>query len=365
VTSISTRCDGQTKVGLGQRAPFGLTRRLFGMSAGGLVFNQVLGCATNRQEPRVGVARTNLTEQIEVDTDGSKPSSDEVSAVTTVDSPVGTEGPPPPRDQTPRLRLPPRPKDAPTGSVFLGQLEGLGRAGIDAAVLKAVREGNVPDYQRKLVPLRLEAPSGAVALLHVMSDYLAIGSDDDFIRMPMTSAAAQQICDELDMSLPTTKLVDAIFQQADGRLPPSYIDGGPTEDELADFQFHQQTVEERRLKAGYTLGTLLAGHKKDIVLSVRLAEREDRVAIYGWHKKDGKVIQPLSCTHSCRYADYSHGVRLINQSFTIDGEAHSVKQALADEQLAELLSDEGPLPLVSYSTTLPEYTGPKKRKKKS
>ena len=353
-------------MGFGQRAPFGLTRRWFGMSAGGLVFNQLLGCAANRQEPRVGVAHTTRTEEIEVDADGGMPSSNQASAVPAVDSPLATvESPPPPGAQAPRLRLPARAKDAVSGSQFLAQLEGLGRAGIDAAVLKAVREGNVPNYQRKLVPLRLEAPSGAVVLLQVMSDYLAIGSDEDFIRMPMTSAAAQQICDDLDMSLPTTKLVDAIYQQAEGRLPPSYIDGGPTEDELADFQFHQQTVEERRLKAGFALGTLLAGHKKDIVLSVRLAEREDRVAIYGWHKKDGKVIQPLSCTHSCRYADYSHGVRLISQSFTIDGEDHRVTDVLADEELATLLSNEGPLPLVTYSTTLPEYTGPKKRKNKS
>jgi hypothetical protein len=289
-----------------------------------------------------------------------------------------TEAPPPPRPAAvatssappppPELRLPARPAGAETGSAFIERIEGLGRGAIDEAVVAAVTAGNVPSFERRLLPLTIEGDGGPRAVLHVMCDYLAIGSDEDFIRMPMTSAAAQRLCDLLDASLPTKKLVDLIYAQATAKLPPSYIDGGPTEGTLADFTFHQKTLEERRQARGFPLGVLTAGHKKDLVLTVRMAERPGHVAIYGWHRKEGDPIQPLSCTHSCRYADYSHGVRLISEAMTIDGEPHRVSDVLVDPGLADLLSDEGPLPLVAYPTELPEYTGPSrsgKTKKRS
>jgi hypothetical protein len=58
-------------------------------------------------------------------------------------------------------------------------------------------------------------------------------------------------------------------------------------------------------------GVLLAGHKKDLVLTRKLATRPNRVAIYGWHQLSGEPIQPVSTVHVAEYADYSHGVRLI------------------------------------------------------
>ena len=190
-------------------------------------------------------------------------------------------------------------------------------------------------------------------------DYLAIGSDDDFIRMPMTSAAAQRIADLVDASLPTRKLVDVIYREAEAKLPPSWIDGGPTEGTLSDFIHHQKTLEQKRVARGFPLGVLTAGDKKDIVLTPRMVDKPGRVAIYGWHRKEGDPIQPLSCVHSCRYADYSHGVRLIAQAMTIDGKPFRVSDVLVDPERADLLSDEGPLPEVAYPTVLPPYEGSK------
>jgi hypothetical protein len=262
------------------------------------------------------------------------------------------------------LKLPQREKNALTGSAFLDKAAGLGRAGFDEAVYKEIANGNVPDHQRKLLPVVATDAAGRTAKLHVLCDYLAVGTDDDFIRMPMTSAAAQRIADLTETMLPTPKLVDEIYKQAVAKLPPSYIDGGPTEDEIADFLFHHDKLEKNRRALGHPLGVLTAGDKKDIVLCGRLVDRPDRVAIYGWHKNDNTVIQPLSTTHSCRYADYSHGVRLIDQRVEIDGELHLLSDILRDADLASLVSDEGPLDVSAYPTTLPEYTGPSKKKTK-
>ena len=103
-------------------------------------------------------------------------------------------------------------------------------------------------------------------------------------------------------------------------------------------------MEQQRAAYGAAPGALTAGHKKDLVLSQRLWEQPGRVAIYGWHRADGTPIQPLSTVHGARYADYSHGVRLVSQTMFVDGRPTRLLDALADEQLGPLLSDEGPLP---------------------
>jgi len=67
------------------------------------------------------------------------------------------------------------------------------------------------------------------------------------------------------------------------------------------------------------------------------------VAIYGWHWPWGSPIQPLSTVHGARYADYSHGVRLVSETVLIDDEPRQISTVLEDPDLAGLLSDEGVL----------------------
>lgn len=276
----------------------------------------------------------------------------------------------------PTLRLPPRDPAAETGSAFLDRIEGLGRSAMDDAVVAEIERGNVPDHARQMVRLEL-AEGGHTAELFVACDYLAIGSNDDFVRIPMTPAAAQKLAELLDASLPTPKLVDTIYARAPAKLAPSYIDGGPTDSTPDDVRVHNAKVEKNRLAKGIALGVLTAGHQKDIVLTTRLSEEEDRVAIYGWHKSDGTPIQSLSCRHSCRYADYSHGVRLIAQDMRVDGRPRRYGEVLTDAEVSALVSGEGPLERVAYQKELPAYaeataaTKPdaskkkKKRKKKA
>lgn len=274
----------------------------------------------------------------------------------------------------PTLKLPPRDPAAETGSAFLDRIEGLGRSAMDDAVVAEIQRGNVPDHARQMVRLEL-AEGGHTAEIWVACDYLAIGSNDDFVRIPMTPAAAQKLAELLDASLPTPKIVDTIYQRAPAKLAPSYIDGGPTDSTADDVRVHNAKVEKNRLAKGIALGVLTAGHQKDIVLTTRLSEEEDRVAIYGWHKSDGTPIQSLSCRHSCRYADYSHGVRLVAQDMRVDGEPRRYGDVLTDAGVAGVISGEGPLDRVVYRKELPAYSeaasvatkpdaSKKKRKKK-
>ena len=88
-------------------------------------------------------------------------------------------------------------------------------------------------------------------------------------------------------------------------------------------------------------GTLVAGHKKDVVIANKVFKMPGKVAIYGWHKPDGKPIQPLYTGHAASWVDYSHGIRLVSRRMMVDGVAKTIEEVLADPRLAPLLSNEG------------------------
>ncbi len=175
-----------------------------------------------------------------------------------------------------------------------------------------------------------------------MPDYLAIGSDADFLRMPLTYPAAVAVASRLGFVLPTRKIVDAVYAAAEVRLEPSPITPGPRMRSTEYYLRHQRRIEEQR--GASVPGALTAGHKKDVVITKRLRRNRGRIAIYGWHRGRGRPIQPLSTVHGARYADYSHGVRLVHPTIWIDGEPRPLTEVLADPRLSALVSLEGPIP---------------------
>ena len=245
-------------------------------------------------------------------------------------------------DRPPTLRLPPRPADAPAGSKFAKQIEQLPRTERDAAILREITRGNVPDFLRSLKPIEVTAAAQGVnhrATYFVTPDYLAVGSNDDFFRMPMTPLTAQAIADACDGLLITAKISDDIFAQADLKLPPRPLT--KDRDLAATFYEHHQIIEGQR--RGAALGLLVAGIKKDVVLTNRLREREHRVAIYGWHYPDGQPIQPLYVGHVDWYVDYSHGIRLMSRRVIVDDQPMDVADVLTSKELSPLISHEGPI----------------------
>ncbi len=248
---------------------------------------------------------------------------------------------------TPLAGLPPRPAGAPTGSEFLERTAGLDPAAREEAIASEILSGNIPDFLRDGRNVTISG-AGADGQPHtidlsVTPDYLAIGTDDDFVRIPMTPETAQRIADATGSSLPTTRIVDEIYAAADGRFTPDPLTPGPGMTTNAYYGDHQAAVEAQREREGFENGELLAGHKKDVVLTNRLETQPDRVAIYGWHQPNGRPIQSLSLVHGAYYADYSHGVRLIDDRVHVDGESRALADVLADPNLAHLLSSEGPL----------------------
>ncbi len=241
------------------------------------------------------------------------------------------------------LALPDRPADAPTGSEFQRRIAELPLDRREATVVEEIRSGNVPSFLRRLKPIELTASDETgtrhTGTCYVTCDYLAVGTDDDFFRVPLTPKAAVAIADSLDCTLLTAKISDAVHAAADVKLQPRPL----TQDRetVATFFEHHQLIEGQLL--GKKRGLMVAGIKKDVVLTNRLKEKPRKVAIYGWHYAGGKPIQPLYVGHWDRYVDYSHGIRLLAGEMTVDGETRRVLDVLNDERLCELISDEGPI----------------------
>jgi hypothetical protein len=219
----------------------------------------------------------------------------------------------------------------------------LPREAREVAIYAEIAAGNVPEFLRtfKEVPIAAGDVRGTI---EVAPDYLAIGSDDDFVRIPMTPQTAQRLADLFGCVLPTRKIVDAIDAVAEVRLAPQPL----TEDResVAAFMLSNEKIEAQR--TGQPLGLLATGGKKDIVISPRIYERPDRLVIYGWRQLDGQPIQPLTNVHVDWYVDYSHGVRLVRDEMVIDGQPYKIAELLRDKERSALVSDEGPIDSPRY-----------------
>lgn len=242
--------------------------------------------------------------------------------------------------------IPQRQKDAISGSEFAKRTSGMSSEDRQLAALEEIRKGNVPSFLRTLKPLEIsdytEDGKYFSVVIWVTPDYLAIGSDKDFLRIPLTLPSATAVASDLGCVLPTRKIVNEIYKQSEIHLTPQPLPPGPRMCSNGYFLKHQQMIEKQRAGCpSNELGELTSGHKKDIVLTNRLTRMPGRIAIYGWHKPDGKPIQPLSTVHGATYADYSHGVRLIWSTVWINGEARSIYNVLQNPVLASLLSYEG------------------------
>jgi hypothetical protein len=231
------------------------------------------------------------------------------------------------------------------GTQFLHHIAGMDEHQRETAILDALLQGDFPEFLRRFKPVTLrhvfDDGRRISATIFVMPDYLAVGSDTDFVRMPMNLRTAGQVAARLGCLLPTRRMVDAIYRQSDFHFDPQPMAPGPRMRSTEYYRIHNCKIRSQRVAAGIALGRLVSGHKKDVVISNRLLLKSDRLAIYGWHRPTGVPIQPLSTVHGAGYADYSHGIRLVSDTVLINGQPRSLNEVLADPHLAPLFSDEG------------------------
>jgi hypothetical protein len=266
------------------------------------------------------------------------------------------------RDRTGRCdqalaNVPSRPSFAPTGSEFVRQIQSMGETEREEAIETELLSGDVPTFLIRFIPVELDG-TGASVTLCVAPDYLAVGSDKDFLFVPMRLSTALRVAQRYDAVLPTARIVDAVYEQADLRLAPQPLPPTDKMRSTAYYSEHNALVRKQREARGGALGELTAGDKKDLVLTERLWRMSDRVAIYGWHRGKHDPIQPLSTVHGARYADYSHGVRLVATRAYVDGEPRSLVALLSDPRLAPIINAEGAIARVPELIGKLEVTPP-------
>ncbi|OJU27515.1 MAG: hypothetical protein BGN92_14030 [Sphingobacteriales bacterium 41-5] len=228
-----------------------------------------------------------------------------------------------------------------TGSEFYQEAIQMQWKQRDSFAVTRITAGNFPSFLRKLKKVNvsmLDSTSGKTikASYFVTPDYLSIGTNKDWARIPLTPIAAQQLADAFNCFLPTTKIVDDIYKTARVKLEPvpMYIYRDST---VTMWQHHLIIEGQRRNRKG-----LIAGIKKDVVISRKIgrSEKPNRVAIYGWHLMNGKPIQPLYTGHVNWYADYSHGIRLVYRKIKVNGKWMDYVDVLSDPVLRKLICNE-------------------------
>src|SRR5690554_757397 len=236
--------------------------------------------------------------------------------------------------------LPKRAEGALSGSDFYYQALHISNEARENMILKEINSGNFPDFMRKWVridkSILTKDGNSLSAFYYVMPDYLMIGCDDDFFRIPMQPQTAQKIADAFGCFLTTSKICDDVYEAAIVQLTPMPLN--QNRDSFTTFYQHHQLIEKQRKgREG-----LIAGIKKDVIISsaIKPDSRPNRVAIYGWHKPDGNPIQPVYAGHVDWYVDYSHGIRLVYRIIHVNRRPMDYEDVLKDPELKELLSNE-------------------------
>lgn len=127
---------------------------------------------------------------------------------------------------------------------------------------------------------------------------------------PVGIGEAARIAAANGAELPTPGLVDAIWQAADLKLDPLPRQHDGTPATMASPVVYDDQLNLIRDQIGGQKFRLMAGSHKDVVIDPRTG----KLGLYGWHRRDGSVWQPLYTNHSPEWIDYSQGLRLVRPS---------------------------------------------------
>lgn len=180
----------------------------------------------------------------------------------------------------------------------------------EIAIVHEILSGNTPEWLFDFQEIKIGSD-----IVEVLPDYLCIGPDNDYVRVPMTNFAAQFLADYFHVALPTPELVALIWKNADCKLLPitpnwNYVP--PLTGTLGTRFVDHSLMIDKQIQEHHAKISLVAGHKKDIVSDEPLLKAHPHhVIIYGWQQATGRPIQGEQWVHDWMYVDYSHGVRLI------------------------------------------------------
>ncbi|HKY63503.1 MAG TPA: hypothetical protein VJR29_08800 [bacterium] len=270
------------------------------------------------------------------------------------------------------LNLPKRPENALGGSQFMEKVLGvdlkefeknprqlgkLSKIERENAILEQIELGNVPEFLRRPKAVTIKGPDGGEVKTYVMPDYIAIGSNEDFVRVPLSPILAQALARKYDWCLPTKTIVEETYAQAGKRVVgPSYshpeeFQANSAYLDSAGFYLRSDLDIKAQLK-GVALGTLVAGGKKELVVSPQVAVRYaggkagEAIDFYGLYGADEIPIQRTpghGREAGYRHTEYALGVRFVSPVLVVtkkSGEKVVMRmdKALQDPEIAKIFS---------------------------
>ena len=239
-----------------------------------------------------------------------------------------------------------------TGSAFVSTFAAKGPAAWEAAAFEAASSGGVVEWPWAEVTL---SDGTNTCIVRCQTDVFAVGTPEDFLRLPLTPGRAQQIGNLTGLLLPTPLLAYKTWQQAPTKLTPVAMVPNKGAN-LVQFQEHNTAIEAQR--AGRS--GLVAGIKKSVVVSN--IYKPGKVVIFGWYKPapdvfDNKLpmgdpnrqpLQPLSNVHGDFYWDYSHGIHYYHPICLVNGAEMLLTDVMQHPVRWRLVSHEGPVKVVRY-----------------
>ena len=184
-----------------------------------------------------------------------------------------------------------------TGSQIMSRTSGMSQSAREQEFIRLVNAGNVPSWTFTTVQIRSN--------LAVTPDFIAVGTDEDYIWIPLTPSGAVQILGPRRMRLPMRSEADAIYAHAvaiGNNIP--FQSFTPAHGQTRWGNTAMTASRDKILRALNGRRGIIDGHKKYV-----LGERNGKVLIYGGHYADGSQVQPYSDIHDASYLDYSHGIR--------------------------------------------------------
>jgi hypothetical protein len=285
-----------------------------------------------------------------------------------------------------------RPSDALGGRAWLEQL-GIDVHGADTkaiekrdnAIVEEIARGNVPDFCRQWIPIHLTDDKGNTGEVQVLCDVLAIGSNEDYLRVPIAGYSSQRIADRLGCFLPTQKIHFEAYAQASVKMVYHNLDcqsggaGGMYQISNLALRWHDDIVQGRvhcgDAKSGpvaqcagkfnplldpntanihkgrCTLGrehpgTLVVGHKKEVVISHEQNPDAKKggfrgghtLSFFGFWNAQGTPDQGyFQCAHFAGFTDYAQGTRLVHPKMKVNGQTMNYADVLQSKDYCGLV----------------------------
>lgn len=206
----------------------------------------------------------------------------------------------------------------------------------DDTIIAQCMTGNLPNWMRQFKEITVTS-QGNTLTYFIAPDVLCIGDDADFLRVSLNGYSARQVVDAFGCMLPTKKMSDQIWQNADLKMTPVGMGASTHMTNTQTLIDHNNVIEHQRAGRNFNI---IAGIKKDIIFYSPLLEYKTNICIYGWHQPNGVAIQGAQyLAHNIWYQDYSHSIRLVSRGALLNGQNVDLMDVL-NGPYSSLINDE-------------------------